>query len=349
LAVISGKTYVGGICGFGNEISDCYSMPTITHAEGRYGTIAGSISQDEETGELLLDNLQANYYVSDYYFGVDGVSYGYKAEALTYKELIALSDIPDDYRKLTVSFRTEDTLLGSVRLKYGEDLSKLKYPEIPEKEGFYGVWPEQPLDTLQGNLTIVAEYEPVVTVVESKETSDFEYVAPKGSLVDRFLGLFKKPAEDEEDKTIHFTAKANAYLDGSFDDGVVLSAPTVEDHEISTSGLPSTNHRIYHVSVNLKDEEISKRDVRLRLYAPEKNVDVYLQKDGKWSRIESKERGYYADVAINSSDVYYAVCVKPVNYKKKNIIICCVIGVLVLIIVLAIVKGVKKKRKVNES
>ena len=345
LSTISGKNYVGGICGFGNKISDCYSMPTITYAEGRFGTIAGSISQDEETGELLLDQLKANYYVSDYYFGVDGVSYGNKAEAITYKELIAISDIPDEYRNLTVSFRTDEELLGSVKLKYGADLSGLEYPQIPAKDGFYGTWPEPSLDTLQGNLTIVAVYEPVITVVSSPETSEFEYKEKKGSLVERFLGLFKKAKEEEESKSIHLSEKANAYIDGVFDDTVILNAPVATKDEVSENGLPETEHRIYHVSVNLTDEELGKQNVRLRLFAPDDKYEVYLNENGKWNAVEFKERGTYADVKLQSCDAYYAVCKVAADHTKRNVLIGCAAGIVLLIVILAIVNGKKKKKK----
>ena len=348
LSTICGKNYVGGICGFGNEITDCYSMPTITSAQGRYGTIAGSISQDEETGELLLDNLKANYYVSDYYFGVDGVSYGNRAEALSYKDLIAIFDIPDEFRNLTVSFRTDDALVGTVKMKYGEDLSNLKYPEIPEKDGFYGTWPKPPLDTLQGNLTIVAEYEPVVTVVSSAETSKFEYEEKKGTLIERFLGLFQKDKEEEESSAIHLTEKANAYIDGVFDDTVILRAPVAEKDEVSLSGLPATEKRIYNVSVNLSDEDLVKKNVRLRLYAPEKNYAVYLYKDGKWSETEYKERGSYADVKMHSSNAYYAICMVAPDYTKRNILIGIGATVIIAIAVIAIING-RKKKKVDEE
>ena len=350
LATIAGKAYVGGICGYGNKISYCYSMPTITRYESRYGTVAGNITITEDTNELNLDNLEHNYYVSDYFYGIDGVSYGNKAEAVSYENLLKMDDLPIEYRYLTVSFKTEDEFIKSISMHYGDDLTNLEYPEIPKKEGYYGTWPELAVDTLQGNLIIEAEYKDTITVVESEEFSDYTYVPPKEDLIPRIMGMLKfNKDESDESLTVHLTKKANGYVDGTWDDMTVLNASSVEDGDITLQGLPGgTDHRIYHVTLNVDDKDLEDGD-RLRLYAPMEDYQVFKFDGEKWQEVECLERGDYADVALDSTDGYYAVAVRPVDYRKYYVYGANAVLVIVGIIAVSIVAKGKKKRALKKE
>ena len=58
------------------------------------------------TGETEGD-LSENYFVREELAGVDGVDYPGKAMPLDYADLIALEDVPDEFRYLSITFLIE--------------------------------------------------------------------------------------------------------------------------------------------------------------------------------------------------------------------------------------------------
>ncbi len=77
---LDGISYVGGIAGDGKNIRDCLSLVTVGSAENWYGAIAGHVY---ENGEV-----RNNYFVSDDLAGIDRVSYSFKAEPVSYEDVV---------------------------------------------------------------------------------------------------------------------------------------------------------------------------------------------------------------------------------------------------------------------
>ena len=154
---LSGGRYVGGITGSGSRVSDCISMVDITACTQLGGAIAGEI-----TGAY-----SGNRFVSDTLAGVDRVSYAGRAEQIGYDELCAIENIPEDFLHLTLRFAAEDTVLREQEFDYGASFTEASYPEIPSKDGCYGLWDTDGLTELHFDTVVTAVYELYVTTLSS--------------------------------------------------------------------------------------------------------------------------------------------------------------------------------------
>ena len=73
--------------------------------------------------------------VDDTLAGVDRVSLSGKAEPVDYDALCQSEDLPENFRKLTLTFTADGETLKEVPFNYGASFSAEVYPEAPEKGG----------------------------------------------------------------------------------------------------------------------------------------------------------------------------------------------------------------------
>ena len=283
LCSLSGHNYVGGVAGYGSTISGCSSMPMVQSYDSRCGAIAGQIRINEDTREPELSELNDNYYVSEQLYGIDQISYLDRAARISYQQLLRSPGTPAEFRYLTVSFRVDDKYLGAKQVNYGDPVSVIEYPEIPAKEGCYGVWPELPWDTVCGNLVITAEYVDSVRVLESD-------------------------AADE------LSGKKLALIDREFDNKATLSVRPVSTPSFEEAGYMA--HICYEVNVDsfVSDGTVS---FPLRLYEPygEENVELWQYAGGKWVKAESLKRGSYLQVEMQGSHAIYCIACPKTDWK----------------------------------
>lgn len=312
LCSLSGKSYVGGVAGGGTTITGCYAMPMVQEYESRCGAIAGKIDIDDETGELKLDKLSDNHYVSDELYGIDQISYRDSAEKMSYEDLLTADGIPAEFRSLTVTFRIEDHYLSTQKVKYGDDISVLQYPLAPVKEGCYVSWQEPEDKKILGNMVITAEYEDSVQLLESGNT-DVN------------------------------SGKSLALIDRSFDDKAVLEAKEVTEPGFAKQGYKSSV--IYQVKIS--DSDIaSEEEIALRLYNPydSDKIELWGYKDNKWQKQDMLIRGSYVQTNMKGSAGIYCIALPEVNY---DLIVKAAAGVAVVVlavILLAIIAKGRKKR-----
>ncbi|MCR5421159.1 MAG: hypothetical protein K6E98_09140 [Lachnospiraceae bacterium] len=114
--ILSGDNNIGGICGMGYDISMCYSLPTINATGSNSGAIAGDNSTNGQ--------LDSNYFVSNDYAGINRVSYSHKAEPLTYNELLQLTDLPAEFKKIKVNFILDDEIITIKEYNYGDSIDE---------------------------------------------------------------------------------------------------------------------------------------------------------------------------------------------------------------------------------
>lgn len=273
LCTLSGSRNVGGIAGYGTNIRDCYSMVNIAEAQGRYGAIAGQTADD--TG------IKNNYYVGEDIYGIDNISYIGVAEPLTYEELLTVKGLPNEFWHLKVTYKIENMYLGTKELAYGESMKGLEFPSVPVKEGYYGVWPDTSELVMTGNIVIEGEYRENVTVLES--------VAKEGILDSKENGY----------------EKSLAFVEGRFTDEVILHASVSEEvpPEMVTE---KKNYIVYHIS--LENAEIREGEsLSVRLLNPYENASVWSFCDGKWEKMDSKERGQYLQTQMNGTSAIFCI------------------------------------------
>ena len=245
-STLSGENYVGGIAGWASRLRDCRAIVTIEEGTEYLGAIAGGIETDGAlSGNLFVDTGTA---------GVDGVSYAGRAEPIPFNALSQLPDIPPEFTAFTLTLVAEEKTVAQIPFLYGEDLSRLDLPPVPELEGNYGVWPEFDVSGLRSDLTVNAVYTPWVTVVASRELS--------GKLA---LAL----AEGQ------FTGDAVLHVTDS------VQVPPQEAGEQAV---------VWDVVLAGAEPEDS---VPLRLLSPDSGTHVWQYQNGQWQQVEAVQNGQY--------------------------------------------------------
>ena len=160
--VLSGTDYVGGIAGWASRLSDCYAIVNIAEGAECIGAIAGGA--DWKDGSL-----RNNRFVDTGTAGIDGISYAGIAEPVEFEALRQTSGIPREFVSFTLTLTAGGKQVTQIPFYYGEDLSAVVLPGVPEQEGYYGVWPEFDTSGLNSDITLEAVYTPWVTLVASGE------------------------------------------------------------------------------------------------------------------------------------------------------------------------------------
>lgn len=314
LCSVTGTKNVGGIAGYAETLKNCYAMSDVTSQNGKLGAVAGQIGgyEDIEDSEEGI-KVSENYYVGDDIYGIDNISYTGIAEPITYQELLTAQNLPKEFWHLKVIYKIEDTYLGSEEVKYGETLDALNYPEIPQKDGCYGVWEDVTDRTMTGTLVVEAEYKDNVTVVQSTggETTD--------------AGDHKKPY---------------ALVNDAFTENTVLNA--VISDIAPPDNAAQRDYVVYEVS--LENGGIGETDsFAIRLLNPYENAAVWGYRNGTWTKLESKVRGQYLQVdMVGTSEVFCLV-----DESANLILIVCgaAAGAAVLALVMLLLKGGAKRRR----
>ena len=161
---ITGKNNIGGIAGEGCDIFYSYAYNELDMSGEGQGSIAGKVRDD--------GTLYGNYYVEGSVGGVDGIGYQGGATPLSYQELCKKDGIPDEFSRFTITFLADGVEVASYQCGYGDYLSEDQIPEVPEKDGCYGVWPEYDLRYITGNKVLEAEYEEWTASIASTEKND---------------------------------------------------------------------------------------------------------------------------------------------------------------------------------
>ena len=280
LCDVSGSSYVGGIAGYACTLTDCCAIVNVEASSGRKGSIAGWAAVPVETEDAEDPMISRNYYVGEEPYGIDGISYAGIAEPLEYGELLEIEGIPERFRHLQVAFWIGDTCLGVQEVAYGESLSVLQYPEIPEQEGCYGAWPDYSDRIMKGDLVIEGEYKDNVLVVESGEKQEGDD------------GVYEKPY---------------ALVERKFTEDTVLRAGPGNAQPPEEIG--DREYVVYDVA--LENGGVQSTDVfAVRLLNPYDEAEVWGKIDGEWARLACKERGTYLQVDMTGAAETFCIARK---------------------------------------
>ncbi len=326
LCTLEGEDYIGGITGYGTTISSCFAMPHIPVKSGKCGAIAGQIEISDDTEELMLENVTLNYYVSEDLFGIDNINYVGAAERISYEELLKMGNCPSDFRNLKVRFFVDENVdedededlreIGTQALKFDDSVDLIVYPEIPEKDGYYGSWSELDTDTIDGNLVIIAEYRKNVTTVESKER--------ESASSNRALALVS--GQFDEDAELHVLNNG--------------AADIAEYHKLPYKEI--TSYAVEMIGSSGMDEDGTPVDAVLRILNPyDKNIRLYKYNGSGWEECEYLTRGSYLEIEM--PDEYPLYCVVH-EYNYKLIAIIAASGLVAIAVLVFVTVMIKKKR-----
>ena len=317
LCSVAGKENIGGITGYASTVHGCYAIVAADASVGKMGAIAGQA--ESATNENITDN----YYVGDDIYGIDNISYAGIAEPISYNDLLTVENLPTAFWHLKVTYRVEDTYLGTQEVKYGASLANLNYPTIPAKEGYYGVWPDLSDQFMTCNLLIDGEYVDTVTVVESSEKAG------------ESSGGWLKPY---------------ALVEQSFTEDTVLNV--VLGNQAPPREAEGLDYVIYDISLenaNISDTET----FAIRLLNPYgDDAEVWRLLNGHWIELDSQARGQYLQVQMTGPREVFCI-VDNVNFIPIIIVIS-IVGVVILVLIIFLlrrlgrkVSGVVTKKKDN--
>lgn len=314
LCSVTGMKNIGGIAGYAETLKNCYAMSDVTSENGKMGAVAGQINGYEEIEDDEEEiKVSGNFYVGDDIYGIDNISYTGVAEPITYQELLTVENLPGEFWHLKVIYKIEDTYLGSEEIKYGEALNALNYPEIPVKEGYYGVWEDVTDRTMKGTLVVEAEYRDNVAVVQSGNGEDAGGGSPK---------------------------KPYALVNQAFTEDTVLNA--VVSSVAPPERAANRAHVVYEVS--LENSGLGASDsFAVRLLNPYDQAVVWAYRGGEWIELESKVRGKYLQVdMIGTNEVF---CLESKDLNLAFIIGGVASGAAVFAVAILILKGNFRRRR----
>ena len=296
--VLSGGDYIGGIAGWASRLRDCCAITTIEQGTECLGAIAGGVETDGV--------LSGNRFVDTGWAGVDGVSYAGRAEPVPFGELEQLPDIPPEFTAFTLTLMAGEEMVAQIPFFYGDDLSRLDLPPVPELEDSYGVWPEFDLSGERSDITLEAEYIPWVTLAASQEQSG------------------KLPL---------------ALAEGRFTQEAVLHA------QASTQAPPPDSGEEAQVwDVSLTESGVGEEEtVPLRLLnLGGGNAQVWQYQNGQWQPVEAVRNGQYWMLSMTGTSGTF--CVQPQAGVPWMVLAGGAGGAALLLLLLALAGRRKKKR-----
>ena len=168
---LSGEKYIGGIVGQGtdSDLTDgsliaINNRAIVSVLEGQQ--YVGAVSGGQDGG------FYGNLFVSDDLQGIDRLSRVGQAEPVTYETLLAQENVPDSFRKLTLTFKADGHIIKKISFDYGASFTLDDYPEIPQKNGYYAEWSTPVLDQLHTDTVVNVEYTPYIPSLSSSVTRE---------------------------------------------------------------------------------------------------------------------------------------------------------------------------------
>lgn len=168
---LSGEKYIGGIVGQGtdSDLTDgsliaINNRAIVSVLEGQQ--YVGAVSGGQDGG------FYGNLFVSDDLQGIDRLSRVGQAEPVTYETLLAQENVPDSFRKLTLTFKADGHIIKKISFDYGASFTLADYPEIPQKNGYYAEWSTPVLDQLHTDTVVNVEYTPYIPSLSSSVTRE---------------------------------------------------------------------------------------------------------------------------------------------------------------------------------
>ncbi len=327
---VSGKNNVGGIVGKGCDIFYSYSYPRVDFSGEYAGSIAGEV---EENGILY-----GNYYVQseagdnvgvlydvmlgDTLPGVDSIGYTGGAEPVGYTEFCSMPGVPKAFFEFTITFRAEGQELASIQCHYGDAIDSTCIPEIPEKEGYYGVWPGFDREFITGSKILEAQYEKWTTSLASEEKN--EDGKTRVLVQGEFLPNTKLILEDKPEGT---------------QIGIVTP---IGGEESEKDGQMGENDR-------MSPNNVKPFTVRVLWEDSAENTIVEILTEGSYRQVPVKVIGSYLEFAMDEPGIFRVTTVEEDNSNIILMICCGVLGAALLLLLLNIIGKHRKKKMVREQ
>lgn len=319
--VLAGESDVGGIAGWTENMQNCCAITTIERGIERVGSLAGNANLDGLVGNRFVMTETGNA-------AVDSISYTGLAEPVSFESLQQDPQVPWELTAFTLTFTDGISVIERIPFEYGEDLEFITPPEIPEKEGFYGVWPEFDTSGLQSDLTVEAVYKPWVTLVSSEESAGK-------------LALALAEGQFTEDAVLHVTASQVA------PPPVAKNGADVWEVELTGTDLPSADtdnidDETDETNINI-DPDANTKTVPLRLLNRNSGkASVWQLIDGRWQVVEASENGRYVCLEMTGTSGIFCI-----HSRQSSLPLIAAIFMAAVLVIIFIVRSKKRRHQKN--
>lgn len=323
---LQGGSYIGGIVGTGvtddtgklcSNVINCYAWVSVLKSEQYIGAVSGA--KEGSFGE--------NYFISDDLAGINRLSYAGMAEPVTFEVLASEHVVPDAFKQLSIQFVAEGEVIKGVPFTYGESFDASVFPELPQKEGYYGYWDRTELNDLHYDTTVTAIYAQFVSALSSSQVRSS----------DRPVFF----AEGQFDHTSELTAVQKPDESANFD----LSGSNAGDLLKSCFTSTKINRELEEIwEVELPSDGQQTHTFR---YLPEDsdpaNLDLYIKQNGTWKKVKTEAAGSYLTFQTEGNQVQIAVVSTMAVWW-----VWLIAGVLILCFLFIAGSLMRKKRKRKE-
>ena len=169
---LAGRSWVGGIAGTAQIVTDCRSMSAIEGAKERFGAVVGQIPEIRLKDELELKNNVYFPALTDI-GGIDGISYQDSAMPLPEQDFLALPELSPIFSRAAVTFQYDDGTEKTVSVPTGTALTDI--PAVPRQDDATLTWEgldEEALAHVYFDRTYQLSAAPCRTTVESSAKRD---------------------------------------------------------------------------------------------------------------------------------------------------------------------------------
>lgn len=254
--------------------------------------------------------LHYNYFVNDHLAGIDRVSFKGKAEPIDYETFISMETTPAECRKIYAVFYVDDDEADRIETTYGGSITADQFPKLFKEDGTYCDWDKEDLTDMYFDVEVEGEYKRYITSLASDQ--------------------------------LRTNGQSIVLVDGKFIDGQELNCEI-----LSADSVPLEN-AIERIAISYPSDSNLKHLVRYQ--NPESvdtDTDIYINNAGKWEKVDTSKFGEYKTFEVAGPHAEFAVVKLKKNYTKQIII--CVVAILVLILLAAFITSKIKKRKKNKA
>ncbi len=316
--VLGGGSYIGGITGCGGDIMDCAAMPNVTDGVNFTGAITGSADDDGK--------IKGNVFVSDELAGIDRISRAGAAEPVSYNEMLAAEEVPDDFSTMKVNFIVDDKVVATLDKKQGEVISPSETPV----EAQISSHKEKADDADDGKLHL----------------ADDEYISWK---CDKEI-----PVDEDmeiEGEIVRFsTSLASEQLRSNNQSVLLVDGRFFKGAKLSVAAVPNNDADCEEYVVDIPDDGQDSHKIRYMKPLDAKKVRIYVSSGGKYEEVATEEYGKYLTFTASGNKVNIrAVEEEQHDFMKWLICGATVLALIIIMIVLIKVLSSKKRKHAKKK
>ncbi len=282
--LLSGQSYIGGICGNGADITDCVAMPNITEGTNFTGAVAGYVDDGSK--------IKRNVFVSSTLAGLDRISRTGVAEPVEYRDLLAMDGLPGEYSLMRVDYIVDDIVVSSVEKRVGEEI----YPE------------EVPLDeVIIRNPDDDNTYEDKV-VLDDDQYIEWDFDEAKVIYEDTEInGEIVRYASSLASEQVRNNKQSVFLVDGVFKKNDELTVTVIGD------GVDGQEEYV----LTIPDDGATSHRIRYQMPDEAENVTVMLGNGGSYEEVESDAFGKYITFSAPGNEVVVRVIEEDKGHMDK--------------------------------